>query len=90
MNNINKQNRKRFIDTGSRLAAVRGQGLVGGGLGEKREGLSIKRTSELTDTGNSMELTRGKVCGEVEDGEMGINGDRRLELGWLTRTTKYR
>ena len=36
-NNINKQDRNRFIDTKNRLMVVRGEGT--GGLGEKGEGI---------------------------------------------------
>ena len=46
----------------------------------------------LTDTENSMVITRGKGGREeAEEGRGGINGGgRRLDLGWSTHSTIYR
>ena len=53
-------------------------------LGKKGEGIKQTNKKPLTDTGNSMLITRGKGRGgEVQEGEEGINGDRmRHDFGW--------
>ena len=43
MNQINRQNRNRLIDTGNRLTAVRGE--RGWGVGDKGKGIKKKKPS---------------------------------------------
>lgn len=53
---------KQTHNTESRLTAVREEEVLGGGLGERGEG--IKQKTKLTDTDNNIVIARGKRgCG---------------------------
>ena len=80
MNKINKQNRKRLMDTENRLTAVKGEGV--GGHGEKGKG--IKHTQTTHRARQHIVTTREKEgWEEAEHDKAGINSSgRRLDLGW--------
>ena len=64
---------------------------MGGGLGEKGEGIKQKQNKTNPQRHKQYgNFQRKKRVGEAEEGNGGINSDgRRLDLGWRTHTTIY-
>ena len=87
-NEQNKQSGNRLIDAENRLTTIRWAGVgcsVKKVKGVRKEKLMSKKRY------NCMVINREKGVGETEEGEVGINGDRRsFDFGWWTHSIIYR